>query len=487
MIQESYSGKIMWLILWVFFLISGVTFLSVSVQGYAWLRKWNMLSDVVKYKSEATIALIPDYEAEIMVPEASVNVTDSLNITGDSLKLVSDIKVLKNIPLPPDVVPIEDYSEGNSGLSRFYHALNGIDTLKRSLRILFLGDSFIEGDLFTAELRDLLQDTLGGKGVGFVNITSPVNKFRQTVVHEYSNWQTYSISKPEDPPAWYKIGVCGQYSIPDEGAVLQYTMPANKSVKLRSVNFARIFFRNEAGTKIYVSVNEEEESEHSPSVSTAMQSLSFGPDVRNIKFRFENTEGFTAYGVLLDDKNGISVDNYALRGASGTHLTSVSSSLTKQWNSYAPADLVILEYGLNVVAEGVMDYSYYRVRMKKSIEHIKEIFPDADIMLMGMGDRSAKIDGTMQTMPEVKSMVALQRVMAKETGITFWSIFDAMGGENGMVNFVERDVPWAAKDYTHISALGGRAIAKRFFKAIMAELVRYQLRITNDELRITNE
>ena len=474
-VQENYSGKIMWLMLWVVILISGVTFLSVSIQGYAWLRKLNMLSDVVKYKSEAVTSLIPDYEAEIIVPETSVNITDSI-MTGAAVK---DSLVIKNVPLPPDVVPIEDYSAKNSGMSKFYYALNNIDTLERSVRILFLGDSFIEGDLFTAELRDLLQDTLGGKGVGFVNITSPVNKFRQTVMHEYSDWQTYSISKQEDPPAWYKIGVCGQYSMPAEGAVLQYKMPANRSVNLRSVSSARIFFRNEADTKIYVSVNDGEEQEYSPSVSTAMQSLSFGPNVRDIKFRFENTEGFTAYGVLLDDKKGISVDNYALRGASGTHLTSVSSTLNKQWTNYAPADLVILEYGLNVVAEGVMDYSYYRVRMKKSIEHIKEIFPDADILLMGMGDRSAKIDGTMQTMPEVKSMVAMQRAMAKEAGIAFWSIFDAMGGENGMVNFVERDVPWAAKDYTHISALGGRAIAKRFFKALMAESAKYQCENTN--------
>ena len=40
------------------------------------------------------------------------------------------------------------------------------------VRKAVFGDSFIEADIFTADLREMLQKRFGGCGVGFVTITS---------------------------------------------------------------------------------------------------------------------------------------------------------------------------------------------------------------------------------------------------------------------------------------------------------------------------
>ncbi|MFQ8804904.1 MAG: hypothetical protein ACLR8Y_07065 [Alistipes indistinctus] len=44
-------------------------------------------------------------------------------------------------------------------------------------------------------------------------------------------------------------------------------------------------------------------------------------------------------------------------------------------------------------------------------------------------------------MPAVKGMIDAQRKAAEAAGVAFWNTFDAMGGENSMVNFVQRSGP----------------------------------------------
>lgn len=52
---------------------------------------------------------------------------------------------------------IEDYSVGHVGLHRFFAALRDRADLGRPVRVAFLGDSFIEGDILVADFRSALQ------------------------------------------------------------------------------------------------------------------------------------------------------------------------------------------------------------------------------------------------------------------------------------------------------------------------------------------
>ena len=67
------------------------------------------------------------------------------------------------------MVCIEDYSDSTMrGMSRFYDALAQRASSRRPVRIAYFGDSFIEGDILTADLRAMLQSRFGGCGVGYV-------------------------------------------------------------------------------------------------------------------------------------------------------------------------------------------------------------------------------------------------------------------------------------------------------------------------------
>lgn len=89
--------------------------------------------------------------------------------------------------LPPDslIIPIEDFGAADStALGRLYEKL----LAGEPVRIAFMGDSFVEGDILTADLRESLQDTFGGGGVGFVPAASPFTGFRQTVKTTSKGW-----------------------------------------------------------------------------------------------------------------------------------------------------------------------------------------------------------------------------------------------------------------------------------------------------------
>ena len=88
---------------------------------------------------------------------------------------------------------IEDYSVGHIGLKRFFAALRNSRQANRPVRVAFLGDSFIEGDIVVADFRSGMQERFGGRGVGFVPVTSVAAQFRPTIEQKAEGWTTWSM------------------------------------------------------------------------------------------------------------------------------------------------------------------------------------------------------------------------------------------------------------------------------------------------------
>lgn len=88
------------------------------------------------------------------------------------------------------------------------------------MRIAVFGDSFIEADIFTADLREMLQKRFGGCGVGFVTITSMTSGYRPTVRHSFGGWSSHAVTDS----VYFdkkKQGVSGHYFVPREGAYVE--------------------------------------------------------------------------------------------------------------------------------------------------------------------------------------------------------------------------------------------------------------------------
>ena len=365
---------------------------------------------------------------------------------------------------------IEDYSVGHVGLHRFFAALRDRADLGRPVRVAFLGDSFIEGDILVADFRSALQQRFGGRGVGFVPITSVAAQYRPTVKIASEGWKTWSmLTKPDSLP--YTLS--GMTFEAEAGEPTVTLEAANRYPELDSASCLKLIYERNVATRLCLTVNGRTDSLMTalPPTDSVRQYVYNGP-VHKAEMRFRNTEGFRALGVVMEDSVGVSVDNYSLRGNSGMLLELLDSASCRALNRIHTYDLIVLQYGLNIANDSILQYGWYGRRMEKAIRQVRQCFPTADVLLMGVSDRSRMENGTFCTMPSVLALLHAQRQTAKRAGIPFWNTFGAMGGNNSMVRYVEKN--WASKDYTHLGFGGGRELARVLVEAILAEMEFYE-------------
>lgn len=361
---------------------------------------------------------------------------------------------------------IEDFSEGHVGLKRFFRALQNRHNMDRPVRVAFMGDSFIEGDIMVADIRSSMQQEFGGRGVGFVPIASVVSQFRPTIEHKASGWKTISMLKNKKQ----RFVLPGTIFIPEKAEVAVSFKNSQRDSLLKEVETVGLIYEENKQTRMQLVLNDNGTVDTIISQLPPTEKISLNQlkgNIRQASFTFTDTEGFRALGVALEDMSGVVVDNFSLRGNSGMILDRLDKERCHEFAMVRPYDLIVLQYGLNVLSSEVLDYGWYRQRMINVVDHLKECFPDTDILLLGVTDRSHQVDGEYETMPEVLTLLHTQRQIAQRTGITFWNMYEAMGGENSMVKYVEKN--WASKDYTHFGFRGGKELANAFMKALLFE------------------
>ena len=104
--------------------------------------------------------------------------------------------------------------------------------------------------------------------------------------------------------------------------------------------------------------------------------------------------------------------------------------------------------------------------MGQAIEHLRQAYPQTSILVVGMPDRDQRSSNGLHTMKGVEALIAYQQIMASDHAVSFFNLFEAMGGRDSMKGLVEQGM--ANKDYTHINFKGGRHLARFLFDAIMA-------------------
>lgn len=473
--KEDNFGRLLALLLITFGICIGLYYLPDQLFGQK-IKKIDLLSDLrVKTQSLSMDSLRRQLEQPDTLQIDSVALRDSvIRSTGiDSAALAlrdSLYNVMYSVQGADSLgTHIEDYSVGHMGLKRFFAALGNRQELVRPVRVAFLGDSFIEGDIVVADFRSALQKEFGGRGVGFVPIASVASQFRPTVELKSEGWHTWSMLTDHD----HSYTLSGMTFEPKGEKTFVSIKTTNRYPELQSFSSLKFLYEQNTATRMKLHINSEPDtiSELLP-VTTGITQYEREGTFTQASFSFTETEGFRALGVAMEDNSGIVVDNFSLRGNSGMILSRLDSAQCRSLNEVRPYDLIILQYGLNVVSDSVLHYGWYNHRMVEAIRRVQVCFPEADVLLMGVSDRSHQEDGEFTTMPAVLALLHTQRQIARKAGIPFWNTFGGMGGENSMVRFVENN--WASKDYTHLSFRGGREIAKALVKALLLEKEFYE-------------
>jgi len=449
------------------------------------------------------LVLLSIYLPEVDTPLGKikkVNLFSALLEHADSTSTGFHLKDVIGLPPETKKVAINTHlkidDENIAPLASFFRALHETELTHQPLRIAYFGDSIIEGDLITQEIRKKLQERFGGRGVGYVPITAVSASFRATIKHTFSsNWETESfmtknyrhlplgfsgfvfsphgrrVKMAMKDSALDSLGIPtdSTYIQKDEIFWVKYKHSTQNNLST-SFNRVRLFYSNakpscscsfaiDKGTKTRVYLQ--------PGRAIQQLVLSQNRPFNEIELQFSPTDSLLVYGVVFDEPEGVYVDNYSIRGYAGNQFTKIPSSLLKEFHRYLDYRLIVLQYGANVSNPKTTDYTNYKNSMVRSIRHLQQTFPNTPILVVSASDKSINENGCYVTSPDIPLLVEAQKAAAKETNSGFWNLYQAMGGKNSMVSFVSAQPPLAQKDYTHFNAAGTDKIADLFVHALM--------------------
>lgn len=353
------------------------------------------------------------------------------------------------------------------------------------VRILHYGDSQLEGDRITSFIRQKLQTQFGGSGAGLA-MPYQLSGSLSYLVSMSDNWKRYTgFIGIDENVSHKKYGIMGAFSrftplqhdsIKKEIQAAWIEIGSNKNGygNAKQFNQIKLLYGNCTDTVMLTVMQGETLLTKQLLISDgAYHSLSIETS-SSVKFVFEGISSPDIYAFSLEGREGVLMDNIAMRGASGTFFNSFDQSLQSAMYQDIGADLFILQFGGNTVPyiETEERAKKYGESLKWQIVRLKKIMPDAEVIVIGPSDMSTNMNGTMETYPILTKVNDAMRTAAFEGGAAFWDMYAAMGGKNSMQVWVEKEL--AGDDYTHFTPEGAKYIAQLFYDALINEFQIYQ-------------
>lgn len=369
-----------------------------------------------------------------------------------------------------------------------------IDQLRENLqsencRIIHYGDSQLEGDRISGYLRNRFQGLYGGSGPGFIPIVQVYDQISANVTHS-DNWTRYAYFDPTQKKFPHKkYGAYSSLSRFTEAyetvdsllvdslkirkATINIGIPTKSYVLSRTFTKIGLHYGHAlvpATIKVY-NDNELIVSENLIADGSYHNfAINLATTPSNLKIEMESKISPDFYGLTLDGNSGISLDNVAMRGSSGTIFAGTNSGNFQKMYQQLQPKLLIFQYGGNSVPylKDSLEVKEYASYLKNHINWVKRKSNDADVIFIGPSDMTTTDGGQMKTYPLLPYLNEVLKKTCKENGFAFWSMFDAMGGKNSMQHWVDQGL--AANDYTHFSPSGTKIISELFFLALYLDL-----------------
>ncbi len=471
----------------LFLLLALVCFTGLSY----FLPQCSDLPDINTFFPEELTSFLADTgEASISGPEmisdysptgelkGAEKLQDSLTPVADTLYAISGIEPVHKDSLPAD--PLES----------FLYPLNKKD---EQVRILYYGDSQIEGDRITSYLRYSLRQGRNGTGPGLFQPLMPVMYTESVYIRSSSNWKRYNYISYRNGEISHKdlgpyLSICrfmdeGMVSQSDTKAWVRIVPSRFADSTVARYDWLRIFYGN-SPEPVRIVVKGDNLLLYTDTLQAGMGVNEFTCPLfnkKNIIIEFSGKSSPDFYGMSIESKTGIIVDNIPVRGSAGLEFTMIEDDNLRQVYGIIKPDYIILQYGLNIVKNVRSEYNYYQRGLSRQLALLKDISPGSQLLVIGVSDMARSEGDSLKSYSNIPMIVKAQRGAAKESGALFWNTWEKMGGYYSIVRWIENNPPLAQKDYIHFTRVG----AGRLAGMIYADLFEYESK--NAEPKIFKE
>jgi lysophospholipase L1-like esterase len=373
--------------------------------------------------------------------------------------------------------PLE-YAQGAHPLDNFFAALarTALKQPGATTRIAHMGDSLVEMDLVSGEMRRRMQEKWGDAGHGFIHVSRPQPWYKPyDVVHEPSaEWIAYAINDTSLPDRHFGLG--GGVSVAYKAKAEATIGTADRGKYGRSVSRFEVLFPIEPqGGPLEIALDGKRVGTVNTAGSPPRDAYAVvsAPDGAHKLTLTAMAKNLRVYGVIMErDVPGVVYDSL---GVNGTGIDAYLTINKEHWINelrHRNPDLVILGFGGNEVRSNYKPEAV-RGNVKAVVNIVRGALPNASILLVGPLDSAVK-QGTSMVSPAIlPQIIAAQREAASELKIAYWSLFDAMGGAGSMARWYEASPRLGAGDLVHPTPKGGEVLGDMFFRAMMQGFAEY--------------
>lgn len=318
-------------------------------------------------------------------------------------------------------------------------------------RILQIGDSHTAGDYFTDALRESLQQRWGNAGIGWVYPNTVAGQRNAQILHHNQGWKVLSSRSDR---ADFPLGGIISRSSTGGRVTLNPRRPTEGAQRITLT--ARPVFANNPLT---ITDGSAQTIAHLPNLGESKwQQFNFTSTLP-VSYRAEDGDIWEIGHINIE--NGQAGVIVSAMGINGSQL-----SQWQQWHndwvanlSATQADLVILAYGTNEAFNNNIDIAQTQAIWSQTIQRIREALPGAGILIIGAPESLRVRRGQCGTRPaRLDEVQAMQREIAQQQQVMYWSWQAAMGGECSMTNWMAQGL--GARDGIHFTARGYRQAAE---------------------------
>ncbi|WP_442111992.1 SGNH/GDSL hydrolase family protein [Pseudomonas sp. NUPR-001] len=367
-------------------------------------------------------------------------------------------------PVTTAARPQVNQSDGNLAiLAGKFKAAN-----RAPVTIVQFGDSHTAADLFSGEMRRLLQAQYGDGGIGLVAATPVPGTRYEQVILKTAKRQWELVSARNQQSSQFPLG--GYLSVP---------LAAKPSVRIEarepSAQRYRVSALYQARESTSLLLSDGRGQNRRLLAATAGQ-WRFGPVVNNVGLPLDLTldsrPGTVLGGWYLQGQKNAGVI-YSALGINGARLD-VQNKWQPGWDTTLKSlrpDLVILAYGTNEAFDDTLDLNLYQAQLQQTLEQLRRNLPRTVLLLVGPPDsiKQRKAHSCAARQPQqLAAIVRIQRDTARQANALFWDWQAYMGGPCSIVAWQAQGL--ARGDLVHLSADGYRKSAAGLYDYLRTQL-----------------
>lgn len=432
-----------------------ITAAAVLLAGVIWTFSnpaWNKWLTERGLRFTQTGALIRGGEkpSTIVKPKKIVAKPDSVilkNLTAAQRKRIDtlhrEIAFLNNASI-----------NGKAPLDAFFAALQ--TTADSLVHIWYYGDSQIEGDRITQDLRLLMQKNFGGSGQGLVPFNDVASyRYLETNCRGIIKYNVFNHKKATG------FGFSGiKYRINTDDST-----EAQSSIRIfPGLQFSKVYLLHDKDDKSMISVTADKKTESEVSL-TGYKTLIHDGKCRELILKYK-VNSTPLFGYLLEGQKGIQIDNCGIRGHSGDGLFSVSNTMLQNQAKLLNTKLIVFHYGNNAIPylqneahAAQVGNAFYKLFVK-----YRKALPGISILVVSGGDMGRIIDEKSEPYPYAAVLAMEMQKAAEKAGCAFFDMHALMQSKNGISGWVKQG---KASIDGHLSASGQKFFAQTLYKEIM--------------------